>query len=109
MGRISKIIKTLDSIKNQTINPDIILLNIPKIDIPDIIRDYCTENDITINILDRDYGPATKLLGALKYNKIKDYDFIITIDDDHLYPPNMMKHYKYINSKVTGCTIGISG
>jgi len=108
--RIPKIIPMLDSITKQTIQPNIILLNIPKsIVVPDKISEYCKTNDITINFLNNDYGPATKLLGALKYSNINDYDVIITVDDDICYPKTMIKHYKILNKRYNKCTLGISG
>ena len=51
------------------------------------IKDIEHLSGVTINILDEDYGPATKLLGGIKYvkeNKLN-IDGIITLDDDHLF------------------------
>jgi hypothetical protein len=108
--RISKIIPMLNSLIKQVIQSDIILLNISKsVIVPYIISEYCKKNGVTINVLNRDYGPATKLLGALKYPKINNYDIIITVDDDICYPETMMKHYKILNNKYDNCTFGISG
>jgi len=51
------------------------------------IKDIEHLSGVTINILDEDYGPATKLLGGIKYvkeNKLN-IDGIITLDDDILF------------------------
>ena len=51
------------------------------------IKDIEHLSGVTVNILDEDYGPATKLLGGIKYvkeNKLK-LDGIITLDDDILF------------------------
>ena len=51
------------------------------------IKDIEHLSGVTVNILDEDYGPATKLLGGIKYvkeNKLN-IDGIITLDDDYLF------------------------
>jgi len=51
------------------------------------IKDIEHLSGVTVNILDEDYGPATKLLGGIKYvkeNKLN-IDGIITLDDDILF------------------------
>ena len=67
-----------------------ILLNIPLLykkwgthTIPNIILN---DNDIILYHPIKDYGPSTKLLGALEYieNNPK-YEYIITMDDDEYY------------------------
>jgi hypothetical protein len=102
-GRISKTDKTLFSLKKQTYKPDNILVNIPKVfartgemyTIPEFIKN---DKKIKINILDRDYGPATKLVGAI-LRIPKDADvWIVVHDDDQLYLQNTIDEYtKYID------------
>ena len=51
------------------------------------IKDIEHLSGVTVNTLDEDYGPATKLLGGIKYvkeNKLN-IDGIITLDDDILF------------------------
>ena len=43
-----------------------------------------------------DYGPGTKLLGSI--NLLKNFDFVILVDDDHYYHPRMCEIFnKYFN------------
>ena len=70
--RISKTKIMIDSILNQSRKPDFFLLNIPKI-FPRtgrsyIIPDFIKNNDnIIINVIDRDYGPATKVIPTILF------------------------------------------
>ena len=98
---------TIDSIINQTITPNKIIINIPKIysfrmnnskidinKINDFMSKY-SKNNCIINFLDEDYGPGTKLLGLLNSNIIKSFDksntYIILVDDDLIYKPYMIE------------------
>ena len=94
-SRLRFIYKTLDSIKNQSKLPDKIFLNIPykyerfkneKID-KEILKKIKFKNLKIVRCLD--YGPGTKLLGSIKY--IKNFDYVILIDDDHIYNKDMLE------------------
>jgi hypothetical protein len=50
----------------------------------------------------QDYGPATKLLGALERETDPD-TLIITVDDDVLYPPGMVATYWRMAGAVGAC------
>ena len=92
-SRIKTIYKTIDSINNQIIKPDIIYLNIPyeykrfntQISEKDII-DLNLENVKVIRC--EDFGPATSFLGPIKEVQ-KKYDFMIILNNDHIYDKNM--------------------
>ena len=96
---------TINSILNQTIKPDKIIVNIPKIynnysynNLPEILNDT-----IIINTQTKDYGPATKILGLYNselYQNMVDDDIIIIIDDDRIYNNKLiesMLNYHKIN------------
>ena len=101
--RINKIKPMVESILTQSKSPDLFLLNIPEIfprtkqkyTIPDFVK-KC----VTINVLKQDYGPATKLLPTIKYLKENNYSdddtFIIYLDDDIEYRPDMISAYNFI-------------
>ena len=92
--RFSSLQKTLYSIQNQTIKPNKIFLNIPKKyqRFKTIDYDFKKLSDefknLSINRCD-DFGPGTKLLGSLK--NILNYDFVILLDDDHIYRKEMLE------------------
>jgi hypothetical protein len=98
--RIDVLYKTLINIYDQTYLPDIIYLNVPRkykdsdknVVIPeDLYKLICTSKiHIYLNLLDKDYGPGTKLYPTLLIEKDKDTR-IITIDDDSIYDKNMIK------------------
>ena len=95
----------IHSILNQTRKPDLFLLNIPGVfartgetyRVPKYIR-----KSLTVNHVDTDYGPATKIVPAVAYLKTPDVcdtyhpdnTRIIYLDDDISYPPRMIETYE---------------
>jgi uridine monophosphate synthetase len=102
--RIHKCKEVINNLLNQTIKPDKIILNIPKVfyrtgekyEIPNFIKD-----NITLNIINNDYGPATKIIPTILYLKSKNYDientYIIYLDDDILYNTKIIEIYDKYN------------
>ena len=98
-----------------------ILINIPyyslkniKYEIPNELYNLQKKyKNLIIHRLDKDYGPITKLFGALMYNKIKDDDNIIIIDDDLVYKNIFVKLNNKINAKpnnvISMCSKPIEG
>lgn len=93
--RYSKLLRTLKYLHQQTYPLDEIYVGIPKISkrlnieyppIPNSISDLC----YIVN-LSEDYGPITKLIGALKKEK-DDETIIISFDDDVHYPPDLVEN-----------------
>ena len=101
--RINKCGPMIHSILDQTRKPDLFLLNIPETFartgesyvVPKYIR-----KSLTVNRIDTDYGPATKILPAVVYLRehTGDYDpehtRIIYLDDDIAYPKRMIETYE---------------
>ena len=92
--RFTSLEKTLLSISNQNKKPEKIFLNIPKIfdrfkkveyDFDVLLKNF---SNLVIRECD-DFGPGTKLLGSL--DQIFDYDFVVLVDDDHIYKKQMLK------------------
>ena len=103
--RVANIPAVLDTIFAQTLLPDLVVINFA-IDevIPDNVQSYINSHNIELNRV-----PDTKV-----YKKIiptlKKYpnDCIISIDDDYLYPSNMIEdfmdmHKRYPNFPISGC------
>jgi len=99
-GSVKEVIKSLNK---QSTRPNKIFLNIPHNykrfpEIKDINLD--TFKDIKDDNFEvsrcADYGPGTKLLGSI--NSLKNFDFVILVDDDHYYHPRMCEIFnKYFN------------
>ncbi len=115
--RIEKIEPMVNSILNQSIKPDLFLLNIPKIfkrtneryTIPKFVKD-----NVTINIIHNDCGPATKIIPTINYLKNNNYNFnesrIIYLDDDIEYTSQMIEvflNYSFDKHHIL-CSSGIS-
>jgi len=93
-SRFESVKKVVNSLKAQTVKPSKIFLNIPynykrfpeikDINL-DIFKDIKDDNFEICRC--EDYGPGTKLLGSI--NSLKNFDFVILVDDDHYYHPKM--------------------
>jgi len=92
-SRVKNINDILVNINNQTLKPDKIFLNIPIIYnrfknevITEKDLDHINKENIEI-IRCKDYGPGTKILGSI--DKVRNYDCVILLDDDHIYDKNI--------------------
>lgn len=84
--RLPYIGPVLDSLSNQSFVPDCILLHLPKDhggNIPMSVLNKCS-----IQNIDYDYGPLTKLVAPLKTTF---EGIIVTADDDLYYPPHWLE------------------
>ena len=113
--RYSTLKKTLDSLQSQKKYPDQIFLNIPNnfkrfsninFDFYELTKKY---KNLKINRCE-DFGPGTKLLGSL--DEILNYDFVILIDDDHVYKNEMLEIFynqalKNLNNSYSFCVYDI--
>ncbi len=96
-SRIGRIRPALEALTRQTAAFDGILLNVPytmrrnrtAYDLPGWLNQLPL---VHVNRSD-DFGPATKLLGALAVERDPDAR-IIVVDDDVLYPPAMVDYYR---------------
>ena len=89
-SRLKNLEITIKSINKQTLKPNKIFLNIPykyKRFPKSSINEKDLENIKKLENVEitrcEDFGPSTKLMGAL--DKIKNYDCVIIVDDDHEY------------------------
>lgn len=111
--RIKEIQPVIDFALQEKIPIKQIFLNIPHIfkrdnityEIPISLQ---TNKAITI-LRTKDYGPATKLLGALEKAAIPDDAIIITLDDDIKYPKDMLLYLAYRAMQNPDYATGLSG
>ncbi len=115
--RLDKCIKILiDNLKKQNFKCNIII-NIPKYykKWGEYSFNNIFENDKSIIIYNptKDYGPATKLIGALEYIKFtnnKDIKYIITVDDDWIFNNyNIFSILVKNSKKYQNCAITFGG
>jgi hypothetical protein len=96
--RINKMYDTLYTLQKQTVKPSYLFLNLPnkfaRTNESYIIPDsFINNKNIIINRFDKDYGSATKLVGAiLKIPKNED-TWIVVHDDDQLYFQKLVENY----------------
>ena len=94
-SRVKNINNILENINSQTLKPNKIFLNIPY-EYKRFQNQTINENDLkdinkeNIEIIRcNDYGPGTKIMGSIK--KVREYDCVILLDDDHIYNKNICK------------------
>ncbi|HSX21138.1 MAG TPA: hypothetical protein VLG38_08475 [Gammaproteobacteria bacterium] len=74
-----------------------------------VIPEYLL-NDKRITVLrPNDYGPGTKLLGTLEQAKLPPDAILITVDDDIIYPKNILLYLAYKAKRNPNYAIGLSG
>lgn len=111
--RIKQLEVTMQCLAHQNIKPRQIYVSVPHIfkrdnltyEIPEWLDNY---PNVTI-LRTEDYGPATKILGALKNAPITDNTIIIAVDDDTCYPYNLIARLA-VRAKINPHdAIGVSG
>lgn len=102
--RITNIPYVLDRIFEQTVPPDLVVLNLAEgEEVPDNIFQYLSRKNVEINFV-----PDTKVYKKIIPTLLKyPDDCIICIDDDWLYPPDMIEdliriHEKHPNNPISG-------
>lgn len=99
--RLPKIHQTLRSLIDQTVLPAAIYLNLPEKSMKgkayEITSDLLNFPLLKINRPAIDQGPATKSLPVLADNSIDSDTIIVVLDDDQVYPKNLLETY-YTNS-----------
>jgi len=94
-SRIHHIFPTLNSLLLQHKPADRIYLNLPNTSIREgrsyaVPASIMNDTRVTIHMTEKDYGPITKLLPTLELEKDPE-TMIITVDDDIIYPPDMVE------------------
>lgn len=108
--RIGNIPTVIDCIKKQTVQPDVIVLNLSREEFPDDtyipaeVRQMADRDDIRINWVKKNTGVWKKFIPTLD---LYPNDVVIAIDDDFIYPSCMIEdflnvHRKYPESPISG-------
>lgn len=109
--RYDKIIRTLESLRNQTYKLDAIYLSLPShsrrlgVEYPpvtDEVKSLCTVVPCT------DFGPITKISGGI-LSEDDPNTVIITFDDDMIYPETMVETLMKHHAKYPHSALGSSG
>ncbi|WP_421870205.1 glycosyltransferase family A protein [Marinoscillum sp.] len=105
---------TLNSITDQTVLPEKIIINLPRTfkrdktnyEIPDYVKNHPL---IHINWIEEDMGPATKILPTLELYKDEPERLIIVLDDDQIYPQGMVENYVNNSEQLPDAALTLSG
>jgi hypothetical protein len=113
-SRIGNIERTLNSILNQNVKPDIISLNIPEVcrrrpktgyEIPECVLKMPS---VRIVRTPYDHGSSMKLLPVLELEKDPE-SIIITVDDDHEYNDGFIETLLEYEQRHPDCALGFNG
>ena len=108
----------LNNILQQTRKPDCILVNIPEVSRKGVVYDKGKAEElakldpsVTLNWVSTDYGPITKLMGALEYIDAHGLHGaqICLVDDDCAYIPSMIGDLLVVKEEKKLCAVGYSG
>lgn len=105
---------TLNSLTDQSVLPEKIILNLPKTFRRDktnyVIPEYVKNHPLVeINWIENDLGPATKLLPTLDLYKDDPDKLIIIVDDDQIYPRGMVENYIKHSKELPDAAMTLSG
>ncbi len=105
---------TLNSITDQSVLPEEIIINLPRhfkrdktnYEIPDYVTNHPL---IRINWIEEDMGPATKVLPTLDLFKDDPDKLIIVLDDDQIYSKGMVENYVKNSELLPDAALTLSG
>jgi len=111
-SRIDRCLPMVQSLLRQTYSPQGIFLFLPEeyarenqsYSIPSWIED----NGIKVRHVEKDYGPATKLIPALEMDLDPD-TMIITVDDDIIYEAHLIEELVKVAEAVPDSAVGFLG
>lgn len=106
--RLPLLDETLDTLVNQSIPADKVLIHIPPTfrgapfeSEKEVLRLQAKYGDkVTVHLAKEDYGPGTKLLGALNVIPATEDVWLVTVDDDFRYLPDTLKGFAHRLSEV---------
>lgn len=108
--RIGKIRPMIRSVMDQTVRPSRIILNIPRktrggvrYQIPEFIQ---SNPAVLVREIEEDLGPATKLLPTLM---TETEALILVLDDDQIYPQNLVENYLHYHRLFPGDALTVCG
>jgi hypothetical protein len=110
---IGNMAEVLTSLSQQTLTPDAIYINVPFVNnrtgekyvIPEFLL---TWPNVHVNRVERDFGPLTKLLPSLQLESDPS-TIVITVDDDKIYPKDVLKHLAWYSEQDSSAAWGIGG
>lgn len=110
-SRISRVESTLKSLLYQSRSPQTVRLHIPMFSRREqrmyVIPPYLAKLQAVEIVPCEDYGPVTKLIPALQ--ELEPDQKILVVDDDRLYPPNMIEDFFRWSNEHPNIAIGLSG
>ena len=96
-SRFKGLLPTINSLTDQSVLPEKIVINLPRFfkrdktdyEIPEYVENHPL---IEINWIENDLGPATKLLPTLDFYEHNPDRLIVVVDDDQIYPREMVEN-----------------
>lgn len=119
-ARVGALGPVLDSIAAQTRKPDELVISVSRISARenkpyplDELEALAKPYGATINVIETDYGPLTKLMGLLLRYPLEvdenDKTLLITVDDDHAIHPTTVEHLVAGAERYPGQVVACNG
>jgi hypothetical protein len=113
-SRIGRILPTINSLLSQTVRPRRIFLAVPDYslrerrayEIPEALRSHQL---VTILPSERDWGPITKLIPALRHGESAPDDPILAVDDDNIYPKRFIETFVHYARELPDAALSLRG
>jgi hypothetical protein len=113
-SRIGKIFPAVNSLLDQTSPPEMIFISVPSFSIREQ-REYTVPagllNHPAVSILSsgRDWGPATKLMPAVRMFESSPETLILAVDDDNVYPRTFLETFNRFAMKLPDAALSLRG
>ena len=113
-SRIGKIFPALNSLLDQTVAPDRIFIALPPFSrreqmtysVPEALRNHPA---VTLLPAQHDWGPATKLIPALRHFEDEPGTIILAVDDDNVYPRTFLETFLHFAHALPEAALSLRG
>ena len=113
-SRFKGLLPTINSLTDQSVLPEKIVINLPRFfkrdktdfEIPEYVENHPL---IEINWIENDLGPATKLLPTIEFYEHNPDRLIVVVDDDQIYSREMVENYVRHEQQLPNAAMTLSG
>lgn len=113
-SRVKGLMPIINSLTDQSLLPEKIIINLPRSFVRDnsiyTIPNWLEQHPlVSVNHIEKDLGPASKLLPTIDLYKKEPEKLIIAVDDDQIYSREMVENYVAWSEKLPDAAMTLSG
>jgi hypothetical protein len=113
-SRLPYLFPTLNALLDQTVLPKRFLLALPRWSrreqrpyrVPELLR---SQHAVTLIEEERDWGPATKLIPALRRPDVRPDEAVLGVDDDNIYPRRFLETFARHATAIPEAALSLRG